>query len=94
MAREQGVAAGFVSLKQQGPTTVLIEQMLVAPGHEGRGVGHRLLDHAEGYAIAHRAETLAIVVESDNWRARSFYHRMGFMQAGDELFERPLPRHA
>ena len=83
-----------MSLKHQGPTTVLIEQVLVAPGHEGRGVGHRLLDHAEGYAIANRAETLAIVVETDNWRARSFYRRMGFMPAGHELFERLLPRRA
>ena len=73
---------------------MLIEQLLVAPGHEGRGVGRRLIDHAEGYAITQHAETLAIVVESENWRARSFYRRMGFMPAGGELFERLLPRQA
>lgn len=92
LAQEEGIAAGFVSLRHEDARTMLIEQLLVAPGHEGHGVGHRLLGHAEGYAIAERAETLAIVVEDDNWRARSFYRRMGFIPAGREVFERPLPQ--
>jgi ribosomal protein S18 acetylase RimI-like enzyme len=91
VARESGMPAGFVSLRSEVDDTVLIEQLLVAPGHEGRGVGHRLLAHAEGYAIANRAGTLAIVVEEDNWRARAFYRRMGFVPVAAELFELPLP---
>ena len=43
----------------------VIEQLFVLPGHERRGVGHRLLDYAEGYAIAERAPALRIVVERD-----------------------------
>ena len=49
---------------------MIAEQVFVAPGHEHRGIGHRLLAHAEGYAIAKRARALCIVVEPDNWRAR------------------------
>ena len=65
----------------------MIEQVLVAPGHERRGVGHRLLEHAEGYAIAERASALQIVVERDNSPARSFYLRSGYVPIEDELFE-------
>ena len=93
VAREDGAPAGFVSIRSVGDD-MLVEQLLVAPGHEGRGVGHRLLAHAEGYAIAHRAGTLAIVVEEHNWRARDFYRRMGFVPVAAELFELLLPRTA
>ena len=61
-------------------------------GHERRGVGHRLLDHAEGYAIAQHAHRLRIVVESDNWPAQRFYRRSGFVPVAEELFELALPR--
>jgi hypothetical protein len=33
----------------------VVEQLFVAPGHELRGIGDRLLAYAEGYAIAERA---------------------------------------
>jgi ribosomal protein S18 acetylase RimI-like enzyme len=94
VARESAAPAGFVSLRREVDDAMLIDQLLVAPGHEGRGVGHRLLAHAEGYAIANRAGTLAIVVEEGNWRARAFYRRMGFMPVAAELFELVLPRTA
>jgi len=32
----------------------VVEQLFVASGHERRGIGHRLLAYAEGYAIAER----------------------------------------
>lgn len=49
------------------------------PGHEQRGIGHRLLAYAEGYAIAERAQSLQVVVEESNKPARSFYKRSGFL---------------
>jgi ribosomal protein S18 acetylase RimI-like enzyme len=92
VAREQRLPAGYVALRPQDPTTIVVEQVLVAPGHERRGIGHRLLEHAEGYAIAQRAHQLRIVVESDNWPAQSFYRRSGFVPVAEELFELALPR--
>ena len=70
---------------------MIAEQVLVAPGHERRGIGRRLLAHAEGYAIAEHARTLAIVVEKDNWRARALYGRLGFVSVQPELVELVLP---
>jgi ribosomal protein S18 acetylase RimI-like enzyme len=92
VAREQRLPAGYIALWPDDPTTIVVEQMLVAPGHERRGIGHRLLEHAEGYAIAERAHQLRIVVESDNRPAQSFYRRSGFVPVAEELFELALPR--
>ena len=46
---------------------------------------------AEGYAIAEHARVLCIVVEPDNWRARAFYGRLGFVPVQTELVELVLP---
>jgi ribosomal protein S18 acetylase RimI-like enzyme len=92
VARERGVLAGYVALSRDADGAVVVDQLFVAPGHEHRGVGHRLLECAEGYAIAGRAGTLRIVVEQDNGKARSFYRRCGFVPVEDELFELVLPR--
>jgi ribosomal protein S18 acetylase RimI-like enzyme len=91
VAREEGQPAGYVALRDDADAAILVEQLFVAPGHERRGIGHRLLAYAEGYAIAERARTLRIVVEEDNLPARSFYRRSGFVPVEPELFELVLP---
>ena len=59
VAREQSQAAGYVALRHdRGHQAVIVDQLFVAPGHEQRGVGHRLLAHAEGWAISERAQAL------------------------------------
>jgi ribosomal protein S18 acetylase RimI-like enzyme len=92
VAHERAQPAGYVALRSEEDAAFLIEQVLVVPGHERRGVGHRLLEHAEGYAISERATALRIIVERDNRPARSFYRRSGFVPVQDELFELGLPR--
>jgi ribosomal protein S18 acetylase RimI-like enzyme len=91
VAHEQGEVGGYVALFVSPGEEVIAEQVFVAPGHEHRGIGHRLLAHAEGYAIAKRARTLCIVVEPDNWRARAFYSRLGFVPVQTDLVELVLP---
>jgi len=91
VAREQGRPAGYVALRRATDGAIVIEQLFVAPGHERRGIGRRLLAHAEGYAIAERALSLRIVVEESNGPARSFYRRSGFVAVEGELFELVLP---
>ncbi|MDX6491952.1 MAG: hypothetical protein QOD43_2197 [Gaiellaceae bacterium] len=93
VAREREEPAGYVALRPYPATgIVVIDQLFVAPAHEQRGIGHRLLAYAEGYAIAERAESLRIVAEESNWRARSFYQRSGFVPIDVELLELVLPR--
>jgi ribosomal protein S18 acetylase RimI-like enzyme len=92
VAREQGQPAGYVALRRKEGGAIVVEQLFVAPGHERRGIGRRLLAYAEGYAIAERAQLLQIVVEEDNRQARSFYLRSGFVPVEPELLELVLPR--
>jgi ribosomal protein S18 acetylase RimI-like enzyme len=91
LARDEGEPAGYIALRHEPDGAFVIEQLFVVPGHERRGVGHRLLDYAEGYAIAERAPALRIVVEQDNAPARKFYARAGFVPIEREIFERSLP---
>jgi ribosomal protein S18 acetylase RimI-like enzyme len=92
VAREEGEPAGYVALRGEEGGAVVVEQLFIAPGHERRGIGHRLLAYAEGYAITSRATALRIVVEEDNRPARSFYRRSGFVPVAPELLELILPR--
>jgi ribosomal protein S18 acetylase RimI-like enzyme len=92
VAREGGLQAGYVALCRNADEGLVIEQLLVAPGHQGRGVGRRLLAHAEGYAIAQGAPSLLVVAEPDNHAARGFYLRSGFVPIGGDLLELVLPR--
>jgi ribosomal protein S18 acetylase RimI-like enzyme len=90
VARVGESVAGYVALRSLGEAT-RIDQLFVAPHHEGQGVGHRLLAHAEGYAISTGAGALEIVVEDDNDRAADFYRRSGFTRAGGQLYTLRLP---
>ena len=92
VAREDDQPAGYVALQPAEAGVIVVEQLFVAPGHEQRGIGHRLLAYAEGYAIAERAQSLHVVVEANNQPARSFYKRSGFVPVEPELFELILPR--
>jgi GNAT superfamily N-acetyltransferase len=94
VAREDGVQAGYVALASNADEGLVIEQLLVVPGHEHRGVGRRLLAYAEGYAIAQGAPNLLIIAELDNYAARAFYMRSGFVPVTGELLELVLPRRA
>jgi GNAT superfamily N-acetyltransferase len=58
-----------------------IEQLYVAPGHRGTGIAAALLQHGERViADEHRRAFLAVV--DDNARARHFYERHGWHDAG------------
>jgi ribosomal protein S18 acetylase RimI-like enzyme len=91
VAELDGHTAGFVALEVEDDS-VCIEQLLVAPEHEGEGVGRQLLDYAEGFAISLQARALQVVVEPTNRRARDFYSRRGFTPAGADLLELTLPQ--
>jgi ribosomal protein S18 acetylase RimI-like enzyme len=91
LAEEDGEPAGYVALRHDPDGAIVVEQLLVVPGHGRRGVGRRLLAYVEGYAIAERAPALRIVVEQDNTPARDFYRRAGFVPVDTEIVERSLP---
>jgi ribosomal protein S18 acetylase RimI-like enzyme len=90
VAHVGGSVAGYVALRSVDEG-MRIEQLFVAPHHEGEGVGRRLLAHAEGFAISAGAGALQVVAEDDNERAVDLYRRSGFVPAGAGLYELRLP---
>jgi GNAT superfamily N-acetyltransferase len=75
---------GFLHLQMQrdfftGARTCHVADLAVASGHEGRGIGHALLAHAEKWARAHRCGLLTLSVFPGNARARALYERTGFV---------------
>jgi GNAT superfamily N-acetyltransferase len=91
VAEVEGAPAGYVALEQI-EAAVRVDQLFVSPEHEAEGVGRRLLEYAEGYAISQGARTLQVVVEGGNPRAAVFYRGRGFVPAGKDLLELVLPQ--
>jgi GNAT superfamily N-acetyltransferase len=91
VAEVEGAPAGYVALEQR-EAAVRVDQLFVSPEHEAEGVGRRLLEYAEGYAIWQGARTLQVVIERGNPRAEGFYRGRGFVPAGEDLLELVLPQ--
>jgi GNAT superfamily N-acetyltransferase len=91
VAEVSGAPAGYVALERE-ERGVRIDQLFVSPEHEAQGVGRRLLEFAEGYAISVEAAVLRVVVGRDDARAVEFYRRRGFVPVGEDLFELVLPQ--
>lgn len=60
-----------------GPVA-LLDELYVAPGRRGQGLGTRLLTHAERVARERGAELLEINVDGVDVDARRFYERHGY----------------
>lgn len=92
IAWHQGAPVGHVMLRWSGapdPPVASrlrdcpdIEDLFVLPQHRSRGIGSRLLDHAEGLARAQGYAQVGLGVGVDNPRARALYERRGYRDAG------------
>lgn len=71
-------AVGYASWNRR----VTVEDIEVAPGHRGRGIGRALMDHADGFARERGADHLWLEVSSVNLPAVQAYRRMGFVLCG------------
>ena len=78
VAEVDGTVVGFTMIAGDE-----VEQVFVDPGHHGTGVAAPLLAEAERRVAAagHAQAWLAVVV--GNTRARRFYERQGWVDAGD-----------
>jgi len=84
---DAGERLGFLHLQTQkdfftGQLNCHIADLVVASGHDGKGVGSALIAHAENWAREHRCRHVSLSVFPGNTRARDLYERHGY---GDEL---------
>jgi ribosomal protein S18 acetylase RimI-like enzyme len=80
---DEGERVGFLHVQTMtdffsGGLNCHISDLVVAPGHDGRGIGRALLAWAEDFAREHRCERLTLGVFPGNERARRTYEAAGF----------------
>jgi ribosomal protein S18 acetylase RimI-like enzyme len=69
-----------------GPDPIELWRFYVDRGHHGRGVARRLMDRVKAAARERGAKTLWLGVWERNDRARAFYAKCGFAEAGEHVF--------
>ena len=77
-----GLPAGMASGITAEDGCVELISMWVAPEARGRGLGDALVAEVERWARSVDAEQFVLAVVEDNARARSFYRRLGYVDAG------------
>ena len=78
-----GERLGFLHLQTQtdffiGVLNCHISDLVVAPEHDGKGVGSALLRYADRWAKEHRCRHLTLAVFPGNERARKLYEHHGY----------------
>jgi GNAT superfamily N-acetyltransferase len=85
MAKVQGKLVGLIHFTVRRTITHarpsgLIEELVVARGHRGRGIGKRLVAAAADKCRELGCEELEVSTEKANVRAREFYRKCGFQE--------------
>ncbi|WP_158881784.1 GNAT family N-acetyltransferase [Rhodanobacter sp. L36] len=88
-----GERVGFVELHKTqdfftGRSNCHVHNIVVAPGHDGRGVGRALMTHAETWAREHHCSLMTLAVFPGNERARALYESCGY---GTDLLRMAKP---
>jgi len=83
VAEEAGQVIGMctgqvvISTAEGGPA-VLVEDVVVDPGHRGCGVGRELMAAMAGWGLEQGAVRLQLLADKNNFSALSFYERIGW----------------
>ena len=82
VAEVDGELAGFIMVVGDE-----VEQIYVSPAHFGRGVAGTLMAEAERQVASHGYDVAWLAVAIGNTRARAFYEKAGWVNAGDLPYE-------
>ncbi len=79
----EGERVGFIELRKTqdfftGRRNCHVNNVVVAPRHEGRGVGKALMAHAEVWAREHHCALVTLAVFPGNERALAMYESCGY----------------
>ncbi|CAB3786993.1 hypothetical protein LMG28688_02387 [Paraburkholderia caffeinitolerans] len=83
---ESRTPVGFVCAERQpgSPWGALLDNLHALPGHQGIGVGKRLMQAAQAWARAQGESRLYLYVLEGNESAIAFYERQGWQYSGAE----------
>src|SRR5882762_5005389 len=82
VARENGIARGFIVLVMHGGFVGYIQVVCVGADARGDGIGSRLVSFAEEH-IFRQFPNVFLCVSSINPRARQLYERLGYALVGE-----------
>jgi ribosomal-protein-alanine acetyltransferase len=78
--QDEGLAGAVTSREAAGEAEIL--NLAVAPAWQGKGIGRRLMERALQEAVSAGVKRVFLEVRESNARARAFYLRLGFAEAG------------
>ena len=81
-ARENGTLVGLLRAVGDGCTVVLVQDLLVRPDHQRRGIGTALMEHCIRYTEKVGFLQLELDVVADNESAVKLCKRHGFVEFG------------
>ena len=70
------------NLAHGGTPSAVVEDVVVASDHQGRGIGRQLMSHAKDQARAAACYKLALSSNRQRCAAHAFYESLGFDQHG------------
>jgi GNAT superfamily N-acetyltransferase len=76
---EEGILGFSIALREPA----LIWALFVEPGHEGKGIGRRLLEMAVDWLWEQGAQSITLTTDPGT-RAESFYRKAGWIEVGVE----------
>jgi GNAT superfamily N-acetyltransferase len=90
--RVAGMAnALFTVSTAEGKRVVVLEDVIVATGYRGRGLGQRLVGHVAAWAAANGLPRITVLADKDNAPALAFYARMGFTHSAMCVLRQSIP---
>ncbi len=81
----------YVSI-EYGGLTAFVDELYVAPGHRGRGLGTRVLHEVFALAPGLGLRAVHLETERSNTRATALYLRLGFIDHDRKLLTRLVDR--
>ncbi len=79
--RQNGELLGFAVLMGVLDEAHLLN-IAIAPAHQGRGLGARLLRHVQAWSSRRGMVSMYLEVRPSNTRARTLYRHLGFQEIG------------
>ncbi|MEU6136907.1 GNAT family N-acetyltransferase [Nocardioides sp. NPDC047086] len=74
--------AGYAVTRDPGGDGVLLENLAVAPGHQGRGIGRALITHVESRAKGRGALHVELFTHEAMTENRRLYAGLGYQETG------------
>ncbi len=95
IATENSKVVGMVNMLYTistavGGVVVILEDMVVSPTAQGRGIGSKLIDYSFELAKSKGCKRITLLTDNDNEIAHSFYKKHGFNQSSMTVFRKSL----